>query len=218
MVVDSLEAVEGLPENEVAHQIEGRPVVPHRHIHRPPPAIAFLPQSLHQQVHVLFDHGLLLAHGAVGEAVGQRAPQALVLLGVGVEDGAWQAADGARKQRRLGHLAQAALAAGAVPVDVLPRLRVSKGEVVWANAHNGAVVVVQPLCVEGLLTARVADCPWQARHTVHKRTGEVSEGVEVDVVHDRGDLPDDYLCCTDTVRSVASRPRQTHRAQGNHSI
>ena len=65
--------------------------------------------------------------------------------------------DGVVKAETLHHLIAAVAAAGDVAVDILPGAGVGEGEMVGRDAHDGAVLFVQGLGVEGLVAEDVAD-------------------------------------------------------------
>lgn len=103
-----------------------------------------------QQVDVLPDQRPLPAHRSVRKAVGQSPAQLRVFLAPGADDVRGLVVDGADEGLALGHLLLALTAAGDVAVDVAPGAHVGEGEVVGRDAHDGTVLVVKGLRVEGL--------------------------------------------------------------------
>lgn len=67
----SIEAFEGLSENEMPHDVERGPVEPGLEVQSFVAVVAFLVKAPDQEVHVLDDVGLLLPHGRVREPVRQ---------------------------------------------------------------------------------------------------------------------------------------------------
>jgi len=124
--VHIIQSLESHPKDQQTRHVKRGPVVPLLRLQRRLSAVAVLVQPLDQQVDLLGDHRLLLTDGGVGEAVGQTASQAPVLLATFVDDVSWDGVDGTRKFLRLGHFRQVALAADVVAVNILESLSVAE--------------------------------------------------------------------------------------------
>jgi hypothetical protein len=100
---------------------------------------AILAQTFYEQLHVGYKYILLLPHGFIGKAVGYQPPNLRMMFSRCVNDGwmGWILADYLRRVLNiLGH-------AIAMPVDVLPGLRISAGELIWGYSNNCAILEVQ---------------------------------------------------------------------------
>ena len=86
VILATLEATKRLAKDKVADYIESCPIVPSLDVQCRLAIVAFLSQTLQQEIHVRHNQRLLLAHRAVLEAVRQRAAEALVLFAVSVDD------------------------------------------------------------------------------------------------------------------------------------
>lgn len=90
------------------------------------------------------------------------APGADDVYGLGV--------DGADEGLELGQLLLAVTAAGDVAEDVAPGAQIGEGEVIGSDSHNGTVLVVESLCVEGLYAEGMADTEGDGGGALQERT------------------------------------------------
>lgn len=79
--------------------------------------------------------------------------------------------DGVGKGQALHHLLGAVAAAGDVAVDILPGAVVGEGQMVGRDAHDGPVLVVQGLRVEGLDSEGMADAKGDVGGALDEGTG-----------------------------------------------
>lgn len=80
---------------------------------------------------------------------------------------------------------------------------------VWSDANDEAVLVVEALGVEGLDTACLQDCPWPWRCAAENGAGKIAERMEEKIVDCGGGLVGKYLLPLAVVRSVSSKSRRS---------
>jgi len=178
-----------LSERQVANHIECRVIVPSHDVHRRPPVITSGPQLSDQQVDILLDDGLLLAHAAVTESMGHGATQHAVLLARRIDD-----IDGDLLERSVE--LEVLLELGACPVahDVFPGAGMGKGKLVGGDAHHRTVFLVEFEHVEWQRATHHTIAVAQARRSHEQRTWVPPQWMEEEVV-DRiaGEIEDGLL-------------------------
>lgn len=123
----------------------------------------------------------------------QSATNSLVFLAIGVDDGSRYSANSPGEYRGLWHFGRFTAAPYPVSINVVPRLRIRKREVVWADSHDWAILFVQVMGVESLTARGMSDRPRQARCPLNQGPGEFPERMEQYIIHSGNGLPSGEL-------------------------
>lgn len=140
MIVRLFEAAKIGAKCKVSYDVKGGEIEPGSHISWSA-VLGKLLKSFHEEANILAEDGLLVAHRALGEAVGQLTSQESVVFAVRGHDAVgYVLAHDAVEPVVLGHLVGAM-----VSVDVLPCLRVDEGQLERRDADYGPILVVETL-------------------------------------------------------------------------
>lgn len=197
MALFPVQTPKALGKHQIPHHIKRRPVIPRRHVHLVPARTLSL-EPVDQQVHIPLDRVLLLPHRPLAKPSRDRPAQPSMLFPTCRQD----IRHVPFALNDLLMVKQACLRvllptrqpfAGAVAEDVPPCARVGVADVVWAEADDGAVVLVE--VVHGCMTG-AGDNAEGVR--VRKGAGEegaweVAERVQVEIVNGREEEGEDDL-------------------------
>lgn len=189
----SFEAAKGFTKSQIANYVKGDVVEPVSHIKGCLGGLrgalfagsrglwTTLPQSLHHQVDVTLDNGLLCAQTLLAEAMAQLpTEEGVVVSRLGQHAG--EKASGPVESHVLAKLLAFGHSAIVVAVDVLPGLRRGVHEVIRCDTNDRPILLGEDEQVARPLSAENANDARKSRGAVEKRAWVVPEWVEEDVV------------------------------------
>lgn len=158
VVLARLETAKGLPKRQVANDVKGGEVEPFDNVERPV-LCRVLGHALHEQLDVLVNGGLLLAHRDLTKGVAQLLALAAMDIPRCGNDAVLDASGkDARSFLELGLSGQPAA------VDLRPGYATVHGKTVWTYTDNGAIATVEIGYLPNSSARDVGSiCKWQIR-------------------------------------------------------